>query len=156
VATDFLRLHPLIIPTDAADHAFTHRELRPHIEAAALLHGADARIVAALIAQESSFRNWRVHADGTGHGLIGLDDNGLLPEFERWSGLSCGRGADAISIPPLLQIEFCARTLGSYAARYGSALNAARVWHRGPSLWTDERGDFYEARIRERLDELSV
>ncbi len=134
--------------TDEPDHAFSFAELWPHIQAAAARHGADARVLAAIIAQESSFTNWRVHRDGHGHGLLGLDDRGLLPEFEVWSGLACGRGTDAISIPPGLQVEFGARMLATLTEQYGSALNAARVWHRGPLAWMDEQGDYYDGRIR--------
>jgi hypothetical protein len=139
---------------DDADHAFTFAELWPHIQAAAERYGADARVLAAMVAQESSFVNWRVHRDGHGHGLLGLDDRGLLPEFEAWSGLDVGRGTDAISIPPELQLDFAARWLATATERYGSALNAARVWHRGPGAWMDEQGDYYDGRIRARIAEL--
>ncbi len=137
--------------TDEPDRAFSFAELWPHIQAAAKRYGADARVLAAIIAQESSFTNWRVHRDGHGHGLLGLDDRGLLPEFEIWSGLTCGRGADAISIPPGLQLEFGARTIAAFTEQYGSALNAARVWHRGPRAWMDEQGDYYDGRIRAHI-----
>ncbi|QRK12371.1 hypothetical protein JQX13_21510 [Archangium violaceum] len=36
-------------------------------------YGADPKVVAGIIARESSFKNHGVHRDGTGHGLIGLD-----------------------------------------------------------------------------------
>ena len=138
------------LPNDP-DHVFTFAELWPHIQAAAERHGANARVLAAIVAQESSFTNWRVHQDGHGHGLIGLDDRGLLPDFESWSGLAFGRGQDAASISPTLQLEFGARTLAAFAERYGSALNAARVWHRGPGAWMDEQGDYYDGRIRAHI-----
>jgi hypothetical protein len=141
-------------PPSDADHRFTFAQLWPHIQAAALCHGADPRVLAAIIAQESGFTNWRVHADGTGHGLFGFDDNGLLPDFEAWSGLSCGRGAAAISILPRLQIEFAAKTIAAFTSCYGSAINAARVWHRGPALWQDSLGDRYQSRIEGHLASL--
>jgi len=140
--------------TGDADHQFTFAELWPTIQAAAAQYGADPQIVAAIMAQESSFRNWRGHRDGTGHGLFGLDDNGLLPDFEQWSGLRVGRGQQASSIPPRPQIEFAARILAAFTQQFGSAINAARVWHRGPGLWQDAQGDFYESRIRAHLQEL--
>lgn len=155
VAAEFLRraeTGPEL--TNEPDHTFTFAALWPRIQAAAEQYGADPRVLAALIAQESTFKNWRVHADGTGHGLIGLDDNGLLPDFEQWAGISVGRGQNATPIPPGLQIDYCARTLAASARTFGSALNAARVWHRGPGLWQDARGDFYESRIRAHIEEL--
>jgi hypothetical protein len=136
------------------DHVFGFAELRPYVEAAATRYGADPQVVAGIIAQESSFTNWRVHRDGTGHGLIGLDDNGLLPDFERWSGLACGRGAGAICIPPVAQIDYLAKTIGELTRQYGSAYAAARVWHRGPGLWQDTLGDRYESLIRDHIQRL--
>jgi hypothetical protein len=141
------------IPGDA-DHRFSFAELWPYIDTASQSYGADARVVAAIMAQESGFTNWRVHRDGTGHGLFGLDDNGLLPDFEAWSGLSCGRGEFAISIPPGLQIEFAAKTIAAFTTRFGSAMNAARVWHRGPGLWQDGLGDRYQALIEGHIANL--
>jgi len=130
--------------SNAPDHFFGFEVLWPHIQAAAGEFGADARMIAAIMKQESGFRNWRVHADHTGHGLFGLDDNGLLPDFEQWSGLACGRGDNAVSIPPVPQIRYCAKTIAAFMSTFGSAINAARVWHRGPNLWRDARGDNYE------------
>jgi murein DD-endopeptidase MepM/ murein hydrolase activator NlpD len=140
--------------SDEPNHAFSFAELKPHVEAAAARYGADPRVVAGIIAQESGFTNWRVHRDGTGHGLIGLDDNGLLPDFERWAGLTCGRGAAARSIPPALQIAYLAKTIGELTRQYGSAYAAARVWHRGPGLWQDALGDRYESLIRGHIEQL--
>lgn len=57
-------------------------ELAPWIEQYSEQHGVSAELVAAVIEQESSYVNHAVHRDGTGHGLIALDDNGLLPDFE--------------------------------------------------------------------------
>lgn len=94
-----LRLHE-------PDHIFGFAALWPTIQVAAGTYSADAQVLAGIIQQESGFTNFRVHRDGTGHGLLGLDDNGLLPDFEKFSALSCGRGQNAISIPPKLQIEY--------------------------------------------------
>ncbi len=94
--------------------------LWPYIQKYAEKYGVDPRVLAGIIAQESGFKNYGVHRDGTGHGLIGLDDNGLLPSFERWSGQHFGRGASARTIPPELQVEFLAKTMAEYKQRHGS------------------------------------
>ncbi|HEY7066975.1 MAG TPA: LysM peptidoglycan-binding domain-containing protein [Chloroflexota bacterium] len=140
--------------SDEADHHFAFAQLRPVIEAAAARFGTDPQVVAAIVAQESTFTNWRVHPDGTGHGLVGLDDNGLLPDFERWCGQTFGRGAAARVIPPALQIAYLAKTIAELTQAYGSPYAAARVWHRGPSLWQDAQGDLYESLIRGYVREL--
>lgn len=72
-------------------------------------------VLAAIAYQESSFRNYRVHLDGTGHGLIGLDDNGMLPDFESWSGLSIGRGPEAEMIPVGQQLNYLGFAIARYA-----------------------------------------
>jgi hypothetical protein len=133
------------------EHRFTFGELRPHIHALADEHGADPQVVAGVIFQESGFRNYRVHLDGTGHGLVGLDDNGLLPDFERWSGLTVGRGAAAEIIPPGLQIAYLAKTIKDYSYRVGSHYNAARAWHRGEGRGWDHLGARYEELIRSHV-----
>jgi SH3-like domain-containing protein len=140
--------------SNAPDHFFGFEILWPHIQAAAGEFGADARMIAAIMKQESGFQNRRVHDDHTGHGLFGFDDNGLLPDFEQWSGLACGRGDNAISIPPGPQIRYCAKTVAAFTSTFGSAINAARVWHRGPSLWRDARGDNYEELMRAHIRSL--
>jgi hypothetical protein len=137
-----------------ADQAFGFETLWPFIQASARKYGADPQVLAAMVAQESGFTNWRVHRDGTGHGLIGLDDNGLLPDFERWSGLSCGRGDNAISIPPGPQLNYCAKIVADLTRQYGSAYKAARVWHRGAGLWDDHLGALYESLIRGHVGRL--
>lgn len=131
-----------------ADYLFPAEAILFHLRRACELTGADYPVCAAIIQQESGWRNWRVHHDGTGHGLIGLDDNGLLPDFEAWAGVGVGRGAQAWVIPPGIQLWYLARTIATFTAQYGSAYNAARVWHRGPGLWRDALGDHYEALIR--------
>jgi NlpC/P60 family len=159
VAAEFLRTPAAADSdelTDEADHAFGFETLWPHIQAAAAKYNADAQIIAAIMKQESGFTNWRVHRDGTGHGLFGFDDNGLLPDFEQWTGKTYGRGASAESIPPTPQLEYCATTIAAYTGTYGSAFKAARVWHRGPNLWEDTRGQQYEDLIRDHIDTLFV
>jgi hypothetical protein len=107
--------------------------------------------MAGVTRQESGLRNYRVHLDRTGHGLIGPDDNGLLPDFERRSGLAVGRGPAADIIPPTLQMAYLAKTLAAYATKLGSPYNAARAWHRGEGLWQDAHGAHYEGLIRSAI-----
>lgn len=140
--------------TDEPDHQFTFEELWPTIQSAAAEYGFDPQVLAGIIMQESGFRNYRVHFDGTGHGLGGLDDNGMLPDFERWSGISVGRGGDAISIPIVPQIRYLAMRLADYAQRFGGPYAAARAWHRGSNLMDDARGQQYEALIRAHVQTL--
>lgn len=117
------------------DHAFTLEELWPTIKVAGEKYGYDPKLIAGMARQESTFHNYRVHRDGHGHGLFGLDDRGLLPEFERWSGRNIGRGEDAAIIPPELQIEFAAWQLKKYADYYpgesDGAYVALRAWRAG-------------------------
>lgn len=140
--------------TDEPDHLFTFEELWPTIHAAGSEFGFDPQVLAGIMKQEGGFRNWRVHRDGTGHGLLGLDDNGLLPDFERWSGISVGRGQAASSIPIGPQIRYAAHALADYARRLGGPYAAARAWHRGEGLMNDARGQQYEQLIRAHVAEL--
>jgi len=137
-----------------ADHLFTLAELWPTIEAAGAEFGFDGQVLAGIVEQESGFRNWRVHRDGTGHGLLGLDDNGLLPAFERWSGLAVGRGLTAASIPIVPQLRYAAHALADYARRLGGPYAAARAWHRGERLMDDARGQQYEQLVRAHVSAL--
>jgi hypothetical protein len=130
------------------------QQVWPYIEKYAKQYGADPKVLAAIINQESGFKNYGVHFDGTGHGLVGLDDNGLLPDFEKWSGKSFGRGANAKTIPPELQVEYLAKTIGSMGKTYGSDFAAARAWHRGGGGMNDARGQHYEALIRGHIGKL--
>jgi LysM repeat protein len=138
----------------AAGRSFTFEELWPSIQAAATRHGADAQVMAAIVRQESSFINHRVHRDGTGHGLIGLDDGGRLPEFERWAGMRVGRGRAAVVIPPERQLEFLARTLAASTQRYGDPMAAAREWHRGHGGMNDRLGQRYQDLIEGHIQTL--
>ncbi len=114
------------------NHQFTLGELTPAINTYAQKYGVDPKLLAGIIQQESTFKNHIVHEDGTGHGLIGLDDNGLKGDFEKWSGMSVGSGANAASIPPEKQIEFMAKTLSETSKEYGGdQMAAAREWHSG-------------------------
>ncbi len=130
------------------DHLFSFAELWPVIQAASRTHQVDGRVIAGICRQESGFRNWRVHRDGTGHGLFGLDDNGLLPDFERWTGVQVGRGYRADIIAPELQIEYACYQMARYTAKFGDPYTAARAWHRGERLMWDQLGANYEALIR--------
>lgn len=126
----------------------------PYIEEYAKKYGADPQVMAGIIMQESSFKNFQVHNDGTGHGLIGLDDNGLLSDFERWSGTRVGRGSSAATISPEKQIEYLAKTIGEMTQRYGSPYAAARAWHRGAGNMNDSRGQQYESLIRGHIQRM--
>ncbi|MCE9667014.1 C39 family peptidase [Myxococcus stipitatus] len=130
------------------------QQLWPYIEKYAQKYGADPKVLAGIVAQESSFKNHGVHADGTGHGLIGLDDNGLLPSFEKWSGMQVGRGANAKTIPPEKQMEFLAKTIGDLTKKHGSGLAAAREWHRGAGAMNDARGYDYQNKIQNHMNRL--
>ena len=81
--------------TAPAEGDTSFRALWPMIQHHAAKYGADPKVVAGIIAQESTWVNHKVHRDGTGHGLIGLDDNGMLPAFEKWSNFKVGRGRNA-------------------------------------------------------------
>jgi LysM repeat protein len=140
---------------DVPDARLGFAALWPSIAECAARYETDARVLAGIICQESDFVNWRVHRDGTGHGLIGLDDNGLLPDFERWSGRAFGRGEGCASIPAALQVEYLARIIAASARQHGGdALAAARQWHRGPRLMDDERGWHYQALIQGHIARL--
>ncbi|MCK8496557.1 C39 family peptidase [Myxococcus sp. MISCRS1] len=130
------------------------QQLWPYIEKYAQKYGADPKVLAGIVAQESSFKNHGVHADGTGHGLIGLDDNGLLPSFEKWSGMQVGRGANAKTIPPEKQMEFLAKTIGELTKKHGSGMAAAREWHRGAGNMNDARGYDYQNKIQNHMSRL--
>lgn len=136
------------------DAQLSLEQLWPYLEKYAQRYGADPKVLAGIIAQESTFKNYGVHFDGIGHGLIGLDDNGLLPDFERWSGLDVGRGANARTIPPEKQIEYLAKTIGATTQQYGDSFAAARAWHRGAGAMNDARGQQYEALIRGHITRL--
>jgi soluble lytic murein transglycosylase-like protein len=124
-------------------------ELAPWILKYGEQYGTSPEVMAAVIRQESSFINHSVHRDGTGHGLVGLDDNGLLPDFERWSGQRVGRGRAANTIAPEKQIEFLAMTLADLTQRCGGdEWEAVRAWHAGMGGRDRANGREYETLIR--------
>lgn len=127
---------------------FTLAELLPIFEQYGADYGFDYRITAAVAYQESEFRNYRVHNDGTGHGLFGLDDNGLRPDFERWSGIVIGKGRDAGIAPVGKQIEYASYQLKRYQTAYNDPWAATRAWHRGGGLMNDAQGYSYQSRIQ--------
>jgi len=144
------------------NHTFAFNELYPTIQKFAAMYGTDPQILAAVVAQESSFTNHIVHNDGTGHGLIGLDDGGLKGDFENWvrttkgvPDYTVGSGADAISIRPEWQMEYLAKTIAELTNKYGgNIMLACREWHTGAGgIWTGE-GVGYEQLIRQRQQEL--
>lgn len=134
------------------DHAFSFEELWPCIQAAGAEFGFDPRILAGMVMQESNFVNLRYHQDKTGHGLLGLDDNGLLPDFEVWSGSSVGRGVGAAIIPPMLQLRYAAKVLAGYTERFGPT--GYRAWYTGPGRWQSADGDLYQQLIEAHIREL--
>ena len=135
------RAPALAAPAQGEAH-YTLAQVYPVIQALSGLYGANPQLVAAVAYQESSFVNWRVHRDGTGHGLFGLDDNGLLPAAERWAGGAWGRGAEAKIIPVSTQIEYAAQWFAKAVHDYGTEGSAAAVWHRG-GLYADAQGQAY-------------
>lgn len=151
IAVDFLGSVGTL--TLGPDYLFTFEELWSTIQAAGDEFGFDPQIIAGIVQQESGFRNYRVHFDGTGHGLMGLDDGGLLPDFERWSGLSIGRGQDAAMIPVELQLRYAAKWLAGTSKRLG-VWNAVRSWHTGEGNYDSAAGVNYEALIRGHISDL--
>lgn len=158
---EYQKLHGRTLPNDP-NHSFTFQELYPTIQKYAAKYGTDPKVLAAIVDQESSFTNWIVHRDGTGHGLTGLDDGGLKPDFERWvrqtKGIpdyTVGNGGDARSIEPDWQMEYLAKTISELTNKYnGNIMAAAREWHTGAGgVWSGE-GDLYESLIRQRMQEL--
>lgn len=148
-----------------ADHRFTLQELWPYIQAMGVRHRFLPEIIAAMIYQESNFQNLRVHRDGTGHGLLGLDQNGLLQDFEPWAlphlGRGwLGRGADATVCPPEWQIEFAAWQLHRYVEAYADVradpIKAAQAWHASGGGRNSARGTHYGTLIRAHIKTLGV
>jgi len=144
--------------SNARNRQFTLAELAPTIIANAKKYAVNPRLLAGIIKQESTYKNYIVHNDGTGHGLIGLDDNGLKPDFERWSGFKVGRGASAVSIPPGKQIEFLAMTISTLARNYyqGNQFAAAREWHAGAGGFDGADGRLYERLVRGHMADTDI
>lgn len=148
---------PLTSLSHARDAELSAASLAPWIHKYAEQYGANPQLVAAVVAQESSFINHGVHRDGTGHGLVGLDDNGLLPDFERWSGTRVGRGRRAATIAPEKQIEFLAKKLGEFTEKFGGdEWEAVRAWHAGVGGRNRSNGVQYEQLIRGRIPEIAA
>ncbi|MHB8872109.1 MAG: C39 family peptidase [Myxococcaceae bacterium] len=137
------------------DAQMSLQQVWPYIEKYAKQYGADPKVIAAIFQQESGFKNYGVHFDGTGHGLAGLDDGGLLPAFEKWSGMKVGRGPGAKTIPPEKQIEFVCKAMAEMTRKHGGdALAAAREWHRGAGGMNDSRGYHYQSLIQAHIKSL--
>jgi soluble lytic murein transglycosylase-like protein len=130
--------------------------MMPHIDKLSKAFGIDRNVVAAIIYQESRGKNLLVHKDGTGHGLIGLDDNGRLSDFEQFVGKTFKRGHKIKEpLPARGQIDYLVDTLSESRKRYGGDMDRAiREWHRGPSkkAQDDELGKFYNKLI-DRISE---
>ncbi|HVE84447.1 MAG TPA: LysM peptidoglycan-binding domain-containing protein [Myxococcales bacterium] len=150
--------------TTEPNHQFSLGETWPYIKQYANQYGFDPHVLAGMVQQESGFKNYQVHFDGTGHGLLGLDDNGLLPDFEGWvrrtkpgqENYSAGRGAGASSIPPDWQLEYAAQKLASYKNTFGGGDDyaAARAWYRGPGGMNDSLGYHYQSLIQAHVSQL--
>jgi soluble lytic murein transglycosylase-like protein len=148
---------PLTTLPQARDAEVDVETLAPWIHKYADQYGANPQLVAAVVAQESSFINHGVHRDGSGHGLIGLDDKGLLPDFERWSGTRVGRGRQARTIAPEKQIEFLAMKLAQLTEKFGGdEWEAVRAWHGGNGGRNRPYAVEYENIIRGRIPEIAA
>lgn len=142
------------LPNDE-ERQFSFGELYPHVQEYCRQYGFDSQVMMAIILQESSYINHRVHDDGTGHGLMGFDDGGLWPEFEGWFKEGpLGRGHNARAVPMLPQLEFGAMALARYLRAYGDPYACARAWHRGGGAMDDSRGWNYEKIIRGLVQQL--
>jgi len=99
-----------------------------------------------------------VHADGTGHGLVGLDDNGLAQDFMNWSGLTVARGANADIIPVEAQLEFTAYQIRKYMDYYTADDDwvGVRAWHAGGKGRNTTNGTSYEQIVKGRIAELGL
>lgn len=133
------------------DKQWSLQDLLPLFNKYGQQYGFDSGVLAAIAYQESGFRNWKVHRDGTGFGLFGLDDNGMLPEFEQWAQMQVGRGSNHQPVSPDKQIEYAAYQLKRYQDQLGSAILAAQAWHRGLGGYQDELGVNYGNLIRAHM-----
>ncbi len=137
-----------------ADAKIGFNALYPSLQKIARKYKVDVKLLSAVVYQESTFTNWRVHPDGTGHGLVGLDDNGLLLDFERWACMKVGRGQLARTIPVAPQLEFLGMRMKQMVRKYGNSMAAARAWHRGAGGMWDALGDKYANLITNRINQL--
>lgn len=133
------------------DHAFSFEELWPYLVVYGEQHRFNPKIIAAMIQQESTWHNYRVHRDGTGHGLLGLDENGLLRDYQTKYGVYVGLGANAEIMPPELQIDFTAWQLRRYMDAYPDVMTdpvkAAQAWHASGGGRDSPRGLSYREKI---------
>jgi soluble lytic murein transglycosylase-like protein len=147
---------PLPVLPRARDATIDVRTLAPWIAKYADKYGTNPQLMAAVVAQESSFINHGVHRDGSGHGLIGLDDKGLLPDFEKWSGIRVGRGSRAATIAPEKQIEFLAMKLAKLTTKFhGREWEAVRAWHAGNGGRNRPHAHHYERLVRGRIPQIA-
>lgn len=151
VAADYLTP---ALDADLGEQHYSLEELMPLFEDAGDDFGIDPRWLAAEAYQESGFTNWRVHRDGTGHGLFGLDDNGMLPAFEQWIGYEVGRGPTANIIAPKDQIRYTAMQIADYSARLGGLRNASAAWYMGEGGYRSPMGQHYADLIEAHVAEL--
>ncbi|MGA9522413.1 MAG: hypothetical protein WBV82_13170 [Myxococcaceae bacterium] len=122
-----------------ANKAYTYGELKPYIDASAKKYGVDPYLIAGMLKKESTFTNWIHHKNPQAHGLIGVTENGMLPEFEAFASqqlgkkVTYGKGTNAKPLHPDLQIEFLAKKLDEIKKKHGlqSHQQAAGAWYLG-------------------------
>jgi len=146
-----------------AQEAVRMVRLLPTIADAAHRHGIDGRYLAAVVMQESRGINYLNHSKAQGgfgtaedRGLVGLNDKGLMPAFERFIGQSYGRASsrDQKSIPERAQIEFLAYTLAARSTALRSMNEALREWHAGAGGRNKPQARNYEASVLRHMNNL--
>lgn len=130
--------------------------LMPTIADAAQRHGVDPKQLAAHVFQESRGKNYLNHSPAQGghglatdRGLVGLNEKGRLPDFEKEMGEQYGRNAtgNQRTLPEREQIDFLAKTLAAGQKKYGSLNEASREWHRGHGGRNDSLGMKYQREL---------
>ncbi len=122
-----------------ANKAYTYGELKPYIDSAAKKYGVPPELIGGMLHKESTFTNWIHHSNPQAHGLIGVTEKGMMPEFEQFASqklnqkVSYGKGKGAKAMPPDLQIEFLAMKLDQIKNKHGlqSHKQAAGMWWLG-------------------------